>query len=190
MNSRLACSIEHRRNRAGKKNPKTHTLLSQAHNLFVDQQTALPNGQKRGVPRRPAEPSRPQPKPRPGVCTAAQGAAWGQAWRPRGPPEGPGSLQSSAADRTLTHLARRAARTADSRLSGACPAVSRRPRRPSLARRGHSAPTFAGLLAPSMVRSLAAEPSASAWGGEAKLRGGGAAAPTRPPLGSQPTPAR
>jgi hypothetical protein len=63
-----------------------HTIV-----LSINKQQLRPNGQKRGVLRRPEEPSRPQPKPRPGVRAAAQGAAWGQAWRPRGPPKGPGS---------------------------------------------------------------------------------------------------
>lgn len=62
------------------------------------------------------------------------------------PPKGAWKLLSAATDRTLTYLAQRAARTADSRLSGACPAVSRRPRRPSLARPGHWAPSFARSL--------------------------------------------
>lgn len=62
------------------------------------------------------------------------------------PPKGAWKLLSAATDRSLTYLAQRAARTANSRLSGACPAVSRRPRRPSLTLPGHWAPSFARSL--------------------------------------------
>lgn len=118
-----------------------------------------------------------------------RGAARGQAWRLRGPPEGPGSC---GAPSPIAHSpgAVRAAPSMDSRLSGACSATLRRPRRALLPRSGRSATAFAGFVR-WFDRSLARGRALSKrLGRGSEAPQGGATSPPRPPLGSQPTPAR
>lgn len=74
-----------------------HTIV-----LSINKQQLRPSGQKRGVPLRPAEPSRPQPKPRPRVCAAAARRGAGAGMAAARPPGGAWKLRSAAADRTLT----------------------------------------------------------------------------------------